>query len=121
MMWSRVVECMLGCWLLVSPFVYQHGDEGALWAADFIAAPLVIVLALLSYWPPTRHAHLGISVVALFMILFGRLADGGAPGPGFQNHILIGLLLLMFAIVPNCASRPPRTWYQKHGQPRPYI
>ena len=68
MMWARVVEFMLGCWLAVSPFVFRHGDDSVLWATDFVAASLVIVLALLSYWPPLRYAHLGTMLVALVMM-----------------------------------------------------
>lgn len=116
-MWARVVEFILGCWLAVSPFVFRHGDTTLFWAADFVAASAVISLALLSYWPPLRHIHLAIAIVAAVMILFGRFASGVAPGPGFQNHIVVGLLLLMFALVPNNASQPPNTWYPKCREP----
>ena len=67
-MWARVVEMMLGCWLAISPFVFNHGDASVLWAMDFLFASTVIVLALLSYWQPARHAHLGIVVVATIFV-----------------------------------------------------
>src|SRR5207247_2056429 len=52
-MWARVVEVMLGCWLAVSPFVFRHpAEERAWWANDLICALLVVALALLSVWPP---------------------------------------------------------------------
>ena len=111
-MWARVVEFMLGCWLAVSPFIFAHGENQMLWIADFSAALLVMTLAVLSYWTPTRHAHFGIALVALTMIGFGRLAGGAEVSPALQNHIAIGLLLLMFAIIPNHASHPPRAWYE---------
>jgi hypothetical protein len=117
-MWARVVEAMLGCWMAVSPFVFQHQDGSVLWAADLATAAAVISLALLSYWEPLRHAHLGIAVVALVMIVFGRLWHPGEVGPGFQNHMVVGLLLAMFAIVPNYAGRPPRAWDGRRGGPR---
>lgn len=110
-MWSRVVEFMLGCWLAVSPFIFQHGDAIELWLFDFATATLVVSLALISYWAPMRHAHLAIAAVAAVMIGFGRLADGWEPGPAYQNHIVVGLLLMMFAIVPNRAETPPASWY----------
>lgn len=110
-MWSRVVECMLGCWLAVSPFVFEHGDEMWLWAADFMAAGAVITLALLSYWPPTRNAHLATAALAVLMIGFGRIGGGADVEPAYQNHIVVGLLLAMFAIVPNHAGQPPRSWH----------
>jgi len=110
-MWARVVEFMLGCWLAISPFVFQHGDMSLLWAVDFTTSLLIVHLALFSYWQPTRHAHLATGVIALALIAFGRLAGGMEPGAAYQNYILVGLLLLMFAIVPNHASGPPRNWY----------
>lgn len=116
-MWARVVEFMLGCWLAVSPFVFGHGEDWMPWIADFSAALLVMTLAMLSYWTPTRHAHFGIAVVALTMIGFGRWAGGAEVPPAFQNHIVIGLLLLMFAIIPNHASHPPRSWYESSESP----
>lgn len=115
-MWARVVEFMLGCWLAVSPFVFQHGDDWLLWAADFIAALIVVTMALISYWPPMRHAHLGTAVLAVVMMGFGRIADGAHPGPGYQNYIVIGLLLAMFAIVPNYAGQPPLKWFEDEEQ-----
>jgi hypothetical protein len=100
---------MLGCWMLVSPFVFQHRDS-LLWYMDWIAATLVIGLSLLSYWHPLRYSHLVTVLVASGMVAFGRIAAGAEVGPGYQNHIVVGLLLLMFAIIPNHASRPPAGW-----------
>ncbi|MGE0756204.1 MAG: hypothetical protein AB7O38_04255, partial [Pirellulaceae bacterium] len=58
-MWARVIEFMLGCWLAISPFVFHHGDNWLRWTIDWAAAVLVVTLAVLSYWPPMRRAHLG--------------------------------------------------------------
>jgi len=112
-MWARVVEFMLGCWLAVSPFVFQHADQAVLSAIDYAAATAVITFALLSYWPPARWAHLGTLAVATGLIVVGRASAWSDLAPGYQNHIVVGLLLLMFAIVPNDASQPPRSWYQQ--------
>ena len=113
-MWSRVVEIMLGCWLAVSPFVFGHpADATMLWVVDWTCALLVISFAMLSYWPPLCHIHIATALLALLMIGYGRLASPDQVTPALQNHILIGLLLLMFSIVPNNASRPPRWWHGK--------
>ena len=110
-MWSRVVEFMLACWLAVSPFIFQHPEDAiALWMSDFACATAVATLALLSYWRPTRHAHLLIVPIALWMIGFGRFGDSAPLLAGLQNNIAVGLLLLMFAIIPNHATRPPESW-----------
>lgn len=110
-MWARVVEFMLGCWLAISPFVFKHGDgETAMWLTDWIAAALVIACALLSYWRPTRHAHFGTLLVAVGLVLMGRFSDSSPLSPALQNEITTGLLLVMFAIIPNEASQPPEAW-----------
>lgn len=111
-MWSRVVEFMLACWLAISPFVFGHSsDDMSLWIMDWTCALLIISFAMLSYWPPLRHIHVATAVVALVMIGYGRLSSPDHVAPALQNYILVGLLLLMFALVPNNASRPPRRWH----------
>jgi hypothetical protein len=121
MMWARVVEFMLGCWLAISPFIFQHEDE-RLWLTDFAAALTVVTLALVSYWPPLHRAHLLLAAFALLLALYGRFANGldGSHLPGgYQNYIIIGLLLVMFGIVPNHATRPPQGWLTAAtGRPR---
>jgi hypothetical protein len=110
-MWGRVIELILGCWLALSPFIFRHpGDETVLWFSDLFSALAVIVLALVSFWPPLRYAHVAIVVVALWLIGFGFWASGYPAPPALQNDIMVGLLLLMFAIIPNEANLPPRAW-----------
>lgn len=107
-MWSRVVEIMLGCWLLVSPFVFSHPEtEAAWWINDLAAGSAVITFGLLSFWKPTRHAHLLTIAVGGWLIGFAYL-HLGEPPPAAQNNALLGWLLMMFAIIPNLATRPPR-------------
>ena len=109
-MWARVVEVMLGCWLAVSPFVFGHSAEDrTLWFSDLLSALAVVVLALFSFWRPLRFAHIGIVAVGLWLIAAGFLAPYPTP-PAFQNDIVVGLLLLIFAIVPNDATQPPKPW-----------
>ncbi len=109
-MWARVVETMFGCWLALSPLIFRGAEAPAtLWAIDLAAAALVAVLALASYWPPARHAHLGLIGVGLALVAVGMATDY-PPAPADQNHIVVGLLLLLFAIIPNEAAQPPRAW-----------
>lgn len=109
-MWARVVEVMLGLWLAISPFIFRHAAENrALWINDLACGFVLVTLALVSFWHPLRHAHLAIALVALWLIAFGFLVPYPAP-PASQNHILLGLVLLMFAIIPNDADLPPHSW-----------
>jgi hypothetical protein len=109
-MWARVIEVMLGLWLVVSPFIFQHSAESRnLWVNDLTCGFATVTLALFSFWRPLRYAHLAIGGIAVWLIGFGFLAGHPAP-PASQNQILVGLLLAMFAIIPNEANLPPEPW-----------
>ena len=110
-MWARVIEVALGCWLAMSPFIFRHAaDDRALWVNDLLSATAIILFALLSFWRRLPFAHLASGLVGFWLIAFGFWV-GPYPTPAaLQNDIMVGLLLLMFAIVPNKASLPPRPW-----------
>ncbi|WP_323379662.1 SPW repeat domain-containing protein [Stieleria sedimenti] len=113
-MWGRVVEIMTAVWLAISPFVFRVQGSESFVLIDSLVALLVAILAGLSYWHPTRHAHLLNLVVASGLTLWGRFAEIPPP-PIHQNHIVVGLFLLMIAIIPNDASRPPLAWRSSAG------
>jgi ABC-type transport system involved in cytochrome c biogenesis permease subunit len=110
-MWARVVEVMLACWLAISPFVFRHSAEATMWwVNDLAGAFLVAFLALASFWKPLRGAHLAILLVALWLIGFAFATASYPAAPALQNHILVGLLLLMIALIPTEADLPPPSW-----------
>jgi hypothetical protein len=111
MMWARIVEVMLGCWLALSPFIFNHPTEkSAWWINDLTSGIALVTLALFSFWRPMRHAHLAIVLLGLWLISFAYLAAPYPTPPALQNDLMLGLLLLMFAIIPNEASLPPEKW-----------
>lgn len=116
-MWPRVVECMLGCWLLISPFVFRYEDRGAAWWINDHAIGLaVIAFGLMSYWRPTRRMHLLSVAAALWLVLYGRFGHEYPFPPAAQNYITLGLLLLMLAIIPSRASQPPEAWRKEPAE-----
>jgi len=110
-MWPRVVEVMIGLWLAASPFIFRHPpDQGAFWVRDLLCAAAVTSLALFSFWSRTRRAYLGILGVGAYLVLSAFLSDASPPPAALQNDLLVGVILLMLAILPNEASLPPRSW-----------
>jgi peptidoglycan/LPS O-acetylase OafA/YrhL len=115
-MWGRVIEIILGLWLVLSPFVWGHySSDPGLWRSDVISGIAVIGLAVLSFWPFRsfrflRYAHLGILFVASWVVVFSYFNSGHPAEPGYQNALLTGLTLLLIAIIPNDASQPPTSW-----------
>jgi hypothetical protein len=104
---------MLGCWLLISPFIFAH-DKGqtALWANDLIAGGTLLVCSLACYWRPLGWLHWLFLPLGAWLVGIGRFTQSPPLPAAFQNEIVVGLLLMMFAIVPNEASHPPRSWRQ---------
>jgi hypothetical protein len=116
-MWGRVVELMLGLWLVLSPFIFGHEAlHPGLWRNDFACGVAIVLLALLSFWHALRHVHLLNLLVAAWLIVFGYIYGGYPSPPGAQNNILLGLILLLFAIIPNEANQPPSPWRHYYWQ-----
>lgn len=109
-MWGRIIEIMTAVWLALSPFIFRVQDQPRTVAIDSLLALALLVLAGLSFWKPTRQAHLGILALAVGLALYGRFSGSTPPSPWHQNHIIVGLLLMMVAVVPNHASQPPQPW-----------
>ena len=110
-MWARNIELMLGCWLIASPFVFRHlADQSSLWINDISCGSAVVVISLLSYAPRLKYVHLATAGVSLWLMLFGYFYQGYPTPPALQNDILVGLLLMMFAIIPNETTLPPPSW-----------
>ncbi|SRR5690606_22550319 len=116
-MWPRVTECMLGCWLLISPFVFRYEDQPlGWWINDYAVGLAVIGLGLMSYWRPTRRIHLLTVLLAIWLVLYGRFGHQYPFPPTAQNYITLGFLLMMLAIIPSRASEPPAEWFKREPE-----
>ena len=110
-MWARIVELLIGLWLVLTPVVFAGTESlDSYVLRDVGAGVLVIALAVLSFWERTAWAHLLTAAVALALGLAGYFGAERPGPPAAQNEIAIALTLLLFAIVPNEAARPPRPW-----------
>jgi hypothetical protein len=115
-MWPRLLEAFLAGWLAAAPFVFgAPGRDDARLAHDLAAAALIAALALASFSRRLRRAHLLLLPVALWLMAFGWLRHEAEPLGLAQNHILLGLTLLMTAILPTEATKPPRPWRAYRG------
>ena len=112
-MWARTVEIMLGFWLMASPFIFRAETL----ANDLLCGLLVIVFGLLAYWNRTEWAHFLTLGVSIWLIGFGYWAGHPAP-PEAQNQIVVGLLLGMFAIIPNRTNELPESWQKFYAKQR---
>jgi hypothetical protein len=110
-MWARVVEVTLGCWLVISPFIFRHPTDATfLWINDVATGAIVITIALVSIWPRLEKLHFLQLAVAAYLVLVAFLAAPPPPPAPHQNHVTLALLLIILAIIPTRGTRPPRSW-----------
>ena len=118
-MWPRIAEITLGCWLIASLFVLEQGSITLGWKVNNMACgAAIIALAALSFSPRMSRAHFAEIAVGLWLLGFAFATNIQPSPPVVQNAILVGLVLLNFAIVPSQASQPPRAWrefYEKQS------
>ena len=110
-MWPRVIEGMLGAWLLLTPFVFR-GTEAL---GDFVVSSMVTglvigIASLFSFWEPTRHARFLTLAASLWLSLHGYFGAERPGPPAAQNELVLGLTLLLFALMPNEVNEVPRPW-----------
>lgn len=110
-MWARWCEILIALWLAVSPWIFA-GSWVSPWPhyADDFAIAAVFLAAIASHFRPARHAHLLSAAVATWLILVAWFQADDSATAAQQSRFLTGLLLLMFAILPNHASTPPPAW-----------
>lgn len=115
-MWPRVAEVALGCWLVISPFVFRgtaSADDYVVNAA--VAGSVVVIASLLSFWDRLRLAHVITLAASLWLAAHGYFSAERPGPPAAQNELTTGLLLLLFAILPNEINDEPRGWRERAG------
>lgn len=110
-MWARLIELGFGLWLLASPFVFEDSSSATgLLVIDSLAGVFLIVSTAVNYRYPNRRYYLAVPVLGAALIGVAFLS-GPHPLPlPQQNHIMVGLTIMMLGIVPNLALSPPQKW-----------
>jgi hypothetical protein len=109
MKFARIAEIVLGLWLMVTPAVLAGAVEvpgGAvgLGAVVTAIAACAMVPAFERFYP-----HLANGLIGLWLCGWIFVADRPVA-PAGQSALIVGLLLLMFAVIPARAASPPRRW-----------
>jgi hypothetical protein len=110
-MWPRTIEVTLGAWMVIAPLVFRDTEDIGRFAANaVISGGLVILASLAAFWRPAGAARFATLGVGLWLMVHGYFAAPRPGPPAAQNEITIGLLLLVFAILPNEVNDPPVPW-----------
>ncbi|MFG0330313.1 MAG: hypothetical protein ACF8PN_10480 [Phycisphaerales bacterium] len=112
-MWARVFEIALACWIALSPFIFRYdGVAAGRWIHDFVIATLIMTFSCLSFHRSFRRAYWVNIAIGLWLVGIGYFGFESPPPAMGQNLFTVGLLLLMFAIIPTDASDPPPKWVE---------
>lgn len=109
-MWPRWIECGLAGWLSCAGFVLGVPAAAlGVWVVDSAAALAVIAAAITASRRRDGRAHVLTLAVGVIVFVHGFVQPWPLPA-WHENHILVGLLLVMFAVIPTDAHRPPPPW-----------
>jgi hypothetical protein len=109
-MWPRIVECIVGCWLILSPFIFPANGAPATGTNDMVCGAAIVVLSMLSFSRVLVWAHYLIGVISLWLVGYAYFSFSRPGPPSAQNEIVAGLILLTFFLLPNDAAEPPASW-----------
>jgi hypothetical protein len=85
-------------------------------ATAVISGALIVGASLLSFWEKTRHARLVTLLASLWLMGHGYFSSVRPGPPAAQHEITIGMILLLFAVLPNEINEMPAPWRQKRPQ-----
>jgi hypothetical protein len=112
-MWARLMEFIIGIWLGMSWLIFRYSvDHASLQINDWICSVCIILFALISYKELFRYSHLLNFFIGLWLISWTFYSGTGIDFGPHQNYMVIGLLLLMFSLVPSRAQEPPKRWVE---------
>lgn len=116
-MWARICEWILAVWLMAGGWLFEGATEAApSWPHDMAVGMGIILVSALSLRRGLNRLHLLVIPAALWLLGIGFTTSTTPPPALYQNYIATGLVLLMFAIVPNRASHPPPLWGDAYAQ-----
>ena len=109
-MWPRVVEVMLGAWLVITPIVFRGTESIPAYTTNaVVSGTIVIVASTMAFWHRTGWMRFVTLATACWLAGHGYFSAVRPGPPAAQNELTLGLVLLLFAILPNDVNRPPST------------
>jgi hypothetical protein len=111
-MWPRIAEIVLAFWLLVSFFVLGYdAAHRTLIVLDVVLALLVLGCLARRLVLPGKRMPIGVLAAALTLVLHGFLSSEHPMPLPMQNHLIVGCLLALLALVPSYHEvAPDKRW-----------
>jgi len=116
-MWPRIVEMMLGLWLVFSPLIFRLGPEDtALRIIDLACGAAVAALSLAAI--RVRLLRIAILVIGVWLLGYGYVAGWHPSPPGYKNLMVVGALVAVLSLIPTDCLTPTRSWREYYVSQR---
>jgi len=98
--WARVANALLGAWLFLSAFAWEHGP--AQFANTWLTGIAVVAIALIAMAAPNARYFNTAAAIWLFISTFALPGDG----PTRWNNAIVALLIFAFSLVGERSPHP---------------
>jgi len=117
MMWPRIVEVMLGLWLVLSPLIFRlEAGDLALTINHLIYGTATMVVALIAI--RVRFLRAVLVAIGLWLVGYGYVVGGSPAAPEYLNLIVIGVLLGALGLIPTDCLQPTHSWREYYAYQR---
>ncbi|MUP47086.1 hypothetical protein E0K83_15205 [Gramella sp. BOM4] len=95
-MWARIINVLLGLWLMIAPGIFQYSSA----AADngHIAGPIIITFSVVAIWEATRVVRKWNYPIGIWLLVAPWIL-GYDSTIAIISDIGVGVLVLIFASV----------------------
>lgn len=92
-MWSRLLNAVLGVWLMAAPAVIEHTELAS--TNNRIVGPLITAFAIVAIWETTRNLRRANTVLGLWLLLAPLGYETGAA----LNSMVVGIMVVGASLV----------------------
>jgi Vitamin K epoxide reductase family len=115
MLWTYAVNCILGLWLISSPFLFNY-KSSALVVSDVVSGVLIIAVELLSF-SPRRYGFRWLTPFIGVWLLFAPLIFWSPTAAVYLNDTLIACFVIALSIM--IPGTPGQGGIEKPGPDQP--
>ena len=116
-MWPRIVEVMLGLWLILGPLIFRlEAGDTALITTHVVGGAGIVILSLIALRVSFLRA--AVFLVGMWLLWYGYAVGWHPSPPAYKNLIILGGLVSVLSLIPTDCLEPTRSWrdYYAHQQ-----
>lgn len=103
-LWTYVVNCILGLWLITSPFLFDYKCS-ALATSDTVSGALIVLFELLSFSPRRTLLRWCTPVVAVWLLFAPLVFWSPTPAVYLLDTLIACFVIAMSILVPGIPGR----------------